>query len=160
MTPIGGTAAAAANPARALFAALFATALDPDAEPLQWVDPRGLLGCGPGTAVRVNGDLLRPAAPVPDQPFELLWSARACHPFGADGPVFDGTIRFLVAREDWGFSAYMAPVGLAVLTDGDAAAAIAPGATSTPLAVDPGFDIYDWPEPAASAGILRARSRD
>jgi hypothetical protein len=146
------------DPARILFTALFVPALDPDAETLRWVDPRGLVGCGPGTAVQVNGQPLRPAAPVPDHPFELLWSARDCRPFGANGPVLNGTIGFRVTREDWGFSAHMAPIDRVVLADGDGAAVIAPRATSTPLTVDPGFDIGDWPELPASSGIRRARS--
>src|SRR5262245_23877692 len=42
--------------------ALLASALDADAVPLRWVDPRAALNCGPNTAVLVNREPLRDGA--------------------------------------------------------------------------------------------------
>ena len=49
-----------------LLNALLASALDANAVPLRWVDPRAALQCGPNTAVLVNREPLRNGALVPD----------------------------------------------------------------------------------------------
>lgn len=117
-----------------LFSALFTAAVDPDVERLQWVDARARLGCGPGTQVRVDGRELVPELPVPDHAFELEWSARACRPFGAGGPVLEGTIRYLVARDDWGFSARMSVADDARFVDEHGTHRLAGGSAATPIA--------------------------
>lgn len=105
-------ALAAFDPSRFILNALLAPALDAEAVPLRWVDPRPALRCGPGTVVRVNGMPLRPGALVPVAPFELEWWTDECYPFGVRGPRFDGGVKLTVFREDWGFSAVVAPDGL------------------------------------------------
>lgn len=75
-----------------------------DALPPRWSDP--LLGgvCADGTEVRVDGAPMHEGAAVPQRLFELRWTAVDCHPFGADGPVFGGTVTLLLApdgRGDW-----------------------------------------------------------
>jgi hypothetical protein len=104
------------DPSRFLLNALLVPALDRDALPLRWVDPRPALRCRPGTEVRVNGAPLLPGTLVPDTPFELEWQANACRPFGASGPRFDGHVRLTVFREDWGFTALVKPRGLKITT--------------------------------------------
>ncbi|MEO8751637.1 MAG: hypothetical protein ABI624_03065 [Casimicrobiaceae bacterium] len=106
------------DPSRFVLNALLVPALDGDALPLRWVDPRPALGCGPAARVRVNGAPLRPGALVPDTPFELEWNADACRPFGAAGPRFDGGARLAVFREDWGFSAFVTPSSLRITPSG------------------------------------------
>ena len=105
---------AAWETSRYILNALLATALDADAVPLRWVDPRAALGCGPNTAVLVNRELLRDGTLVPDKPFELDWLTDGCRPFGADGPRLDGRVRMTVFREDWGWSAMIEPLGFRV----------------------------------------------
>jgi hypothetical protein len=105
------------DPSRFILNAFLVPALDDDM-PLRWVDPRPRLRCGPGTVVRVNGMPLRPGALVPDAPFELEWWTDECHPFGVQGPRFDGGLKLTVFREDWGFSAMMAPNGLTAVYGG------------------------------------------
>ena len=100
------------DPSRFILNALLAPALDAEAVPLRWVDPRPVLRCGPGTVVRVNGTPLRPGALVPVAPFELEWWTDECYPFGLQGPRFDGGVKLTVFPEDWGFSAMVAPSGL------------------------------------------------
>ena len=102
------------DPSRFMLNALLATALDTDAVPLRWTDPRAALHCGPNTAVLVNREPLRDGALVPDAPFELDWLADGCRPFGANGPRLDGRVRMTVFREDWGFSAMVEPLGFRV----------------------------------------------
>ena len=99
---------------RFLLNALLAPALDADAVPLRWADPRAALRCGPASAVTVNREPLRTGALVPDVPFELDWMTDDCRPFGADGPRLDGRIRLMVYREDWGWSATVEPAGFRV----------------------------------------------
>ena len=111
---------AGVDPSRFILNALLVPALDPDSSILRWVDPRPRLRCGPGTVVRVNGMPLRPGEPVPDEPFDLEWWADECHPFGVGGPRFDGGARLTVYREDWGFSAAVAPRGMRAAYGGEA----------------------------------------
>jgi hypothetical protein len=94
--------------------AFLVPALDSDALPLRWTDPRPPSSCGSATTVTVNGEPLVAGALVPDQPFELEWDAEDCHPFGAQGPTFQGRVKLSVYREDWGFSATVEPSGLRV----------------------------------------------
>ena len=117
--PIAAAAPASVDPSRFILNALLVPALDADAVPLRWVDPRPALRCGPDTTVRVNGERLVAGELVPDGPFELQWQSDACRPFGAHGPRFDGWIQLAVYREDWGFSAMVEPSNLQVAT-GDA----------------------------------------
>jgi hypothetical protein len=106
------------DPSKFILNALLVPALDPDSDPLRWVDPRPRLRCGPGSVVRVNGAPLRPGEPVPDAPFDLEWWADQCYPFGVAGPRFDGGAKLTVYREDWGFSAMVAPRGLVTVAGG------------------------------------------
>jgi hypothetical protein len=94
---------------RFLLNALLVPALDSDALPLRWVDPRARSLCGANTTVSVNGELLRAGVLVPDGPFDLEWRAGGCRPFGRAGPRFDGRIKLTVFREDWGFSTIVEP---------------------------------------------------
>ncbi|HKW38693.1 MAG TPA: hypothetical protein VJO54_12880 [Burkholderiales bacterium] len=118
----GETAAPASrasfDPSPYLLNAFLVPALDGDAVPLRWVDPRPAIGCGRGTTVRVNGEKLRPGDAVPEAPFDLEWWADGCHPFGAQGPRLDGGVKLKVFREDWGFSAMVAPFGLYATSGG------------------------------------------
>jgi|SRR6185503_6206578 len=116
---------AARDASRFILQALFVPALDADAVPPRWVDPRGALRCGPHTAVLVNRAPLTPGALVPDAPFELDWLADACRPFGADGPLLDGRIRITVFREDWGYSAMIESYGFRI-TSGQERITLAP----------------------------------
>jgi hypothetical protein len=117
--PIAASAPAALDPSRFILNALLVPALDGEAVPLRWVDPRPALRCGPGTVVRVNGMPLRPGALVPDAPFELEWWTDECYPFGMQGPRFDGGVKLTVFRENWGFSAMVAPNGLYAASAGN-----------------------------------------
>jgi hypothetical protein len=104
------------DPARFMLNALLVPALDGEALPLRWVDPRPALHCRSGADVRVNGAPLVPGTLVPDKPFELEWHADACRPFGASGPRFDGRVKLTVFHEDWGFTALVRPRGLTITT--------------------------------------------
>lgn len=104
--------AAPADSTRLLLNALLVPALDSDAVPLRWVDPRKPALCGPATEVRVDHRPLVAGALLPDAPFELEWQADGCHPFGAAGPRVDGRVRLTVFREDWGLSAIVEPSAL------------------------------------------------
>jgi hypothetical protein len=117
--PIAAEAHPDFDPSRFILNALLAPALDGEAVPLRWVDPRPALRCGPGAVVRVNGLPLRPGALVPDAPFELEWWTDECYPFGIQGPRFDGGVKLTVFREDWGFSAMVAPFGLSATSAGN-----------------------------------------
>jgi len=132
--PLAAEAHPAFAPSRFILNALLAPALDPEAVPLRWVDPRPALRCGPGTVVRVDGLPLRPGALVPDAPFELEWWTDQCYPFGMQGPRFDGGVKLTVFREDWGFSAMVAPSGLAATSDGTQTP-IEPGSATMPLSL-------------------------
>jgi hypothetical protein len=130
--PIAAPPPAAWDPSRFMLNALLVPALDGDAVPLRWVDPRPASLCGPDTAVRVNGEPLRAGALVPDAPFELEWQADGCRPFGAHGPRFVGRVKLTVFREDWGFSAMVEPSGLRVTSPENATTLIQRGAASLP----------------------------
>ena len=116
--------------------ALLMRAIDGDAVPLRWVDPRPLLRCGPNTAVLVNRGPLAPGARVPDLPFEVEWLTDGCRPYGAHGPRFDGRVKLTVFREDWGFSAMVEPSGLRITSAKKAITCIHPGAAWLPRTVN------------------------
>jgi hypothetical protein len=111
-------------------------ALDADAVPLRWVDPRPALHCGPDTTVHVNRKRLLAGALVPNTPFELEWQTDGCRPFGAHGPRFDGRIRLTVFREDWGFSALVEPSGPYVASMENDTTVIERGAASMPQFIE------------------------
>jgi|KBSMisStandDraft_5_1062788.scaffolds.fasta_scaffold27783_1 hypothetical protein len=112
--------------------AFLVPALDSDALPLRWTDPRPPSSCGSATTVTVNGEPLVAGALVPDQPFELEWDAEDCHPFGAQGPKFHGRVKLTVYREDWGFSAAIEPSNLRVTSVDGVTASLRAGAASLP----------------------------
>jgi hypothetical protein len=112
--PSVAASAAAFEPTRFLLNALLLPALDIDAVPLRWVNPRSRSDCGPATEVLVNHRPLVAGALVPDTPFELAWRADGCRPFGVGGPRYDGQVRLTVYREDWGLSAMVEPSSLRV----------------------------------------------
>ena len=112
--------------------AFLVPALDSDALPLRWTDPRPPSRCGPATTVSVNGEPLVAGALVPDKPFELEWYAEDCHPFGAQGPKFHGRVKLTVYREDWGFSAAIEPSNLRVTSVDGVTASLRAGAASLP----------------------------
>ena len=114
---------------------LLAPALDPEAVPLRWVDPRSAARCGPGTVVRVNGMPLRAGGLVPDAPFSYEWWADECYPFGTQGPRLDGGVRLTVFREDWGFSAMIEPHGM-VAAHAGTQTRIQRGAASMPQCIE------------------------
>lgn len=130
--PVATAQPSALDPSRFILNALLVPALDGDAVPLRWVDPRGASLCGPDTVVRVNREPLLAGALVPDTPFELEWRTDGCRPFGAYGPRFDGGVRLTVFREDWGFSAMVEPSGLRVALSENETILIRPGAASMP----------------------------
>ena len=124
------------DPSRFILNALLVPALDVDAVPLRWVDPRRAMHCGPDTTVRVNREPLHAGASVPNTPFELEWHTDGCRPFGAHGPRYDGSVRLTVFREDWGFSAIVEPSGLYVASTDTETTVIVRGTASTPQFVD------------------------
>jgi hypothetical protein len=130
--PVTAAAPAAMDSSRFILNALLVPALDIDALPLRWVDPRPASRCGPNTTLRVNGEPLLAGALVPNTPFELEWQADGCRPFGAAGPRFDGAIKLTVFREDWGFSAMVKPSDLRVTSVENVTTLIQPGAASLP----------------------------
>lgn len=134
---IGASPPADTDHTRFLLNALLVPALDPGVLPLRWADPRGPSQCGPNTTVRVNGAPLQAGALVPDQPFELEWRADACRPFGKAGPRYDGQVKLTVYREDWGFSAAVAPRQLRITSANGAVAVVRAGAVSLPPQGDP-----------------------
>lgn len=127
------------DPSRFILNALLVPALDPEALPLRWADPRLAMRCGHRSKVRVNGEPLRAGALVPDAPFELEWWADGCRPFGALGPQLYGGVKLTVFREDWGFSAMVeptpGPAGLRAVSQGKQTLIQRGGATS-PLCRD------------------------
>ena len=131
-TPVSLTTAARFDPQRFILNGLLVPALDADAVPLRWVDPRPVIQCRPGTSVRVNGMPLVPGDLIPNTPFELEWHAHGCRPFGAAGPRFDGDVKLTVFREDWGFSGLVAPRGLRIMTPWHPLTAAHPGAATMP----------------------------
>ena len=150
--PIAAAPARALDPSRFILNALLVPALDGDAVPLRWVDPRPASLCGPDTAVRVNGEPLRAGALVPDTPFELDWQADGCRPFGANGPRFAGRVKLTVFREDWGFSAMVEPSDLRVAMPENQTVSIQPGAASMP-------QIGNADDPVVLSAIRADRSR-
>ncbi len=125
-----------ADASRFILNALLVPALDDDAMPLRFVDPRPVAQCGPHTGVRVNGKPLVAGAMVPDQPFELEWLMDRCRPFGRSGPRFDGAVKLTVYREDWGFSAAIKPAGLRVTSAGNETTLVRARSASLPQSVD------------------------
>jgi len=121
---------------RFILNALLVPALDGDAVPLRWVDPRPALRCGPHTTVRVNGVPLLEGDLVPDAPFELEWLADGCRPFGAHGPLLDGSVQLTVFRENWGLSAMVEPFGLRLAWAESESTSIQPGAASLPQCIE------------------------
>jgi len=119
--------------------AFLVPALDSDALPLRWTDPRPPSRCGSATTVSVNGEPLVAGALVPDKPFELEWNAQDCHPFGAQGPQFQGRVKLTVYREDWGFSAAIEPSDLRVTSVDGVTASLRAGAASLPGVEKPVF---------------------
>jgi hypothetical protein len=134
----GAAAAPEVSPyvSRFLLNALLMPALDFQAMPLRWVDPRPALGCGPDSAVRVNGAPLVVGALVPDAPFELEWQSDGCRPFGGGGPRFDGRVQLTVVKENWGFSAAVEPSDLRVAWGNSGTTWLQPGTASMPLCID------------------------
>jgi hypothetical protein len=130
--PPAAVSPTALEPSRFILNALLVPALDSDAVPLRWVDPRSAMRCGPGTTVRVNHEPLRAGTLVPDLPFELDWQTDGCRPFGANGPQFDGEVKLTVYREDWGFSAVVEPSGLRVSSSENATALVHLSTASLP----------------------------
>ena len=119
--------------------AFLVPALDSDALPLRWTDPRPPSRCGSATTVSVNGEPLVAGALVPDKPFQLEWNAQDCHPFGAQGPMFQGRVKLTVYREDWGFSAAIEPSDLRVTSVDGVTASLRTGAASLPGVEKPVF---------------------
>ena len=130
--PVSITTAPRFHPQRFILNGLLVPALDVDAVPLRWVDPRPAIQCRPGTSVRVNGVPLAPGDLVPNAPFELEWHTDGCRPFGAAGPRFDGDVKLTVFREDWGFSALVTPRGLRIMTPWHPLTSAHPGAATMP----------------------------
>lgn len=135
--PTAASARADRDHTRFLLNALLVTALDSDALPLRWVDPRGPSQCGPNTTVRVNGKPLVAGELVPNQPFVLEWQANACRPLGKVGPRFDGWVRLTVYREDWGFSAEIEPRQLRITSADNAVTLVPAGTVTLPAQGDP-----------------------
>ncbi|MES2958629.1 MAG: hypothetical protein V4792_10595 [Pseudomonadota bacterium] len=112
--PTASAAQAALDPARFMLNALIVPALDSDAVPLRWVDPRSASLCGPATTVHLNRKPLVAGSVVPATSFELEWHADGCRPFGVSGPRLDGRVRLTVFREDGALSAIVEPAGLRI----------------------------------------------
>ena len=121
---------------RLLLSALLVPALELEAMPIRWVDPRPALGCGPDNELRVNGAPLIAGARVPELPFELEWQSDGCHPFGHGGPRFDGRVHLTVGREDSGLSVAVEPSDLRIAWEKNGATWPEPGTASTPLCID------------------------
>ena len=117
---------------RLLLNALLLPALQLEAMPLRWVDPRPALGCGPDSEVRVNGAPLVAGAPVSDPPIKLEWQSDGCHPFGQSGPRFDGRVQLTVVRENWGLRVAAEPLDLRVAWEKNAW----PEPDTAPLCID------------------------
>lgn len=132
------------DPSRFILNALLVPALDNDALPLRWVDPRPRSLCGADTTVRVNGALLRAGTLVPDRPFDLEWQARGCRPFGRAGPRFDGRIKLTVFREDWGFSAIVEPSEFRVTSAQNVTMEMQAGAVSLPPHASDSIKLVRW----------------
>ena len=142
--PIAAAPPGAFDPSRFILNALLVPALDADAVPLRWVDPRPRLRCGPDTTVRVNHEPLLAGALVPDRPFELEWQADGCRPFGVQGPRFYGRVKLTVFREDWGFSAMVEPSGLRVISARNEITLIRRGAATLPQRFEADEPLSIW----------------
>ena len=134
--PPADAAPVASDSTRFILNALLVPALDDDALPLRFADPRPIAQCGPHTGVRVNGKPLVAGALVPDKPFELEWLMNGCRPFGRSGPRFDGAVRLTVFREDWGFSAMSEPAGLRVTSAANETTLMRVRSAALPQSVD------------------------
>ena len=126
-----------ADPSRFLLNALLVPAIDDDVFPVRWVDPRPAARCGPGTSIRVNSRPLVPGAAVPETAFELEWQADGCHPFGAQGPRFDGRVKLTVFREDSGFSAIVEPSDLRITSVQNEITFVQHGSVYMPQPIEP-----------------------
>jgi hypothetical protein len=131
----------APDASRFILNALLVPALDSDAVPMRWVDPRMILHCGPNTAVRVNHGPLLAGALVPEMPFALEWLSDGCRPFGANGPRIDGRVKLTVYSEDWGISAMVESSSLRVTLAGKVITCSGSGAAWLPenVALDDAF---------------------
>jgi len=132
----GGPTLSESDPSYFLLNALLVPALEHDALPLRWADPRPVAMCAAGTEVSVDGHPLTPGALVPVTPFELTWDARACRPFGPAGPRFEGSLRMTVFREDWGWSAIVEPAGMRIAL-ADRTIPVTRGWVTMPQWIDP-----------------------
>jgi hypothetical protein len=141
--PTARAAPPAFDPSRFILNALLVPALDGDAVPLRWVDPRTSSHCGPATEVRVNQQPLVAGALVPDAPFEVEWQIDGCRPFGTQGPRFHGDVRLTVFREDWGLSAIVEPADLRVGYAGQETPLTGPRGAWLPF-VDDAADSVEW----------------
>jgi len=126
-----------ADPSRFLLNALLVPAIDDDVFPVRWVDPRAATRCGPDTSIRVNSRPLVPGAAVPETAFELEWQADGCHPFGAQGPRFDGRVKLTVFREDSGFSAIVEPSDLRITSVQNEITFVQHGSVYMPQPIEP-----------------------
>ena len=130
------TTGPAFDPSRFLLNGLLAPAIDAEALPLRWIDPRPAMGCGTRTSVMVDGRPLRHGELVPDVPFELEWRSDGCRPFGAQGPRLDGNVRLTVFREDWGFSAMVEPLGMRITRADGELAMVTRGSATMPQSIE------------------------
>jgi hypothetical protein len=102
------------DPSPFILNALLVPAIDADAVPLRWVDPRPASLCGPDTKVLVDRKPLVAGALVPVTSFTFDWIADECHPFGPAGPRFNGAVRLRVFSENGEFGAMIEPSTLRV----------------------------------------------
>jgi hypothetical protein len=124
------------EPQRLLLNALLAPALDPDAVPLRFADPRGAMNCATATVVLVDGEPLAAQALVPDTPFGMDFVLGSCRPFGAAGPRLDGHVHLHVFREDWGFTATVEPGDLRITARDGSVSRLTRATLSMPQAID------------------------
>lgn len=107
------------DPRRFVLNALLAPALDPDADPATWADPRPVMACGSASSIRIDGLTLSPGTPVPAGRFIVDWDAHQCRPFGLEGPRVDGSARLIIDRVGDAWTAVVLPAGMAfTLADG------------------------------------------
>ena len=84
----------------------------------------------------MNDEPLVVGALVPVAPFEIEWRADGCRPFGVRGPRFDGPVRLMVFREDWGLSAIVQPHGLRIAFAGHETTLTQPSGAWLPFIAD------------------------
>ena len=135
--PVSAESRPAWDAVQSVLGAVLVPAFDGDSVPLRWADAGTRAHCGPNTAVRVNRQPLEAGALVPDVPFELDWLMDGCRPFGEDGPRFDGRVRLMVFREDWGFSATVEPTSLRVSSADSVVTCTQPGSAWLPQGIKP-----------------------